>query len=110
MQGAGPALPGRERVPATIAAVSTPMRSRVKSLPWLAMLQASVILGNRWRALSEKDRARLTRLVRESRGRLGNLSDRERQELRRLVGKLDLKGAGPELTVLVRGRRWRKHP
>jgi hypothetical protein len=78
------------------------MRSRVKALPWLALVQASVILGERWRALSDKDRARLTGLLRESRGRLGNLSVKERDELRRLVAKLDLKGAGPELTTVVR--------
>jgi hypothetical protein len=84
------------------------MRSRVKDLPWLALLQASMILGKRWRALSEKDRRRLARLVRESRGRLGNLSVRERSELGRLVRKLDLKGAGPELTALVHRRRRRK--
>jgi hypothetical protein len=88
--------------------VPEPKRSRLKSLPWLAILQGSVILGKRWRALSEKDRARLTRLVRESRGRLGNLSSRERQDLRRLVSKLDLKGAGPELMALARRRRRRK--
>jgi len=85
------------------------MRSRVKALPWLALLQASVILGERWRALSDKDRARLTRLMRESRGRLGNLSVKERDELRRLVGKLDLKGAGPELTALVRNTYRRRY-
>ncbi len=66
------------------------------------------MLGERWRALSEKDRARLTRLVRESRGRLGHLSARERDELRKLVRKLDLKGMGRELLPLVRGGRGRK--
>jgi len=85
------------------------MRSRVKSLPWLALLQASIILGARWRALSDKDRARLTRLVRESRGRVGSLSVKERDELRKLVRKLDLKAAGPELAALARaGRRKRR--
>jgi hypothetical protein len=84
------------------------MRSRVKALPWLAMLQASVILGERWRALSDKDRARIARLLRESRGRMGNLSVKERAELRGLVGKLDLKGAGPELAALLRSRRRRR--
>lgn len=82
--------------------------SRVKALPWLALLQASVILGERWSALSEKDRASLTRLLRESKGRRGNLSVKQRAELRSLVNKLDLKGAGPELAALLRSmRRWR---
>ena len=81
---------------------------RVKALPWAVLLQAGVAFGTRWRALSEKDRARLTRLVRDSRGRLGNLSSKERSELRKLTGKLDLKGMGRELLPLLRGQRRRK--
>jgi hypothetical protein len=84
------------------------MRSRVKALPWLVLLQASVILGERWASLSDKDRARLARLMRASRGRRRNLSVKERAELRSLVGKLDLKGAGPELAALLRSRRRRR--
>jgi hypothetical protein len=81
---------------------------RIKAIPWLLLLQASVILGERWSGLSEKDRAHLARLLRESRGRWGNLSVKQRAELRGLVNKLDLKGAGPELAALLRNvRRWR---
>ena len=81
---------------------------RVKALPWAALLQASVVLGRRWRSLSAKDRARLTALTRESRGRLSNLSSRERKELKKLMGKLNFKRAGRELALLTRARRWRK--
>ncbi|MGO9489766.1 MAG: hypothetical protein ACLQBB_12145 [Solirubrobacteraceae bacterium] len=83
---------------------------RLKSLPWAAMLQGSVVVGRRWRALSAKDRERLTELARESRGRLGNLSVKERTELRKLARKLDLKGMGAELLALrrVRARRRRR--
>jgi hypothetical protein len=79
--------------------------SRVKALPWALLLQGGVAVGRRWRALSEQDRARLTRLVRESRGRLGNLSSRERRELRKLANKLDVKGMGSELRALLHGKR-----
>jgi hypothetical protein len=73
------------------------------------MLQAVVVMGRRWTALSKKDRERLTGLVRESRGRLGTLSDRERRELRRLVGKLEVQRMGRELLALGRaGRRGRR--
>ena len=95
---------------ATIAAVSKSKIDRVKALPWLALLQGAVVLGKRWRELSEKDRARLLGLARQSRGRVGNLSVKERYELRRLAHKLDVKGAGRELLGLVRGGRRRgKH-
>jgi hypothetical protein len=78
---------------------------RVKDLPWLMMLQAGVILGRRWSALSEKERAQLRSILRDSRGRRGNLSVKQRYELRRLARKLDLKGAGRELMLIRAARR-----
>jgi hypothetical protein len=80
----------------------------VRDLPWALLLQMGVVLGKRWRSLSSKDRAHLTRLTRESQGRLGNLSDKQRKELKKLVGKLDLKSTIRELVLLTRARRWRK--
>jgi hypothetical protein len=65
------------------------------------------VISRRWRALSAKERARLTHLARTSGGRPGNLSGKERAELRGLVGKLDLKGIGRELLPLARRRRGR---
>lgn len=82
--------------------------SRAKALPWAALLQAGMVLRNRWNKLSEKDRARLVGLLRDSRGRIANLSTKEREELRRLVGKADLKGLSRDLLALRGGRRRRK--
>jgi hypothetical protein len=79
--------------------------ARAKLLPWAALLQAGVAFSKRWRSLSERDRARMLGLLRESGGRLGTLSSKERKELRKLAGKLDLKGMGRELLPLVRGGR-----
>jgi hypothetical protein len=79
--------------------------ARVKALPWAALLRVGFAVGRRWRSLSERDRARLTELVRESHGRLGNLSSGERRELRKLAHKLDLRGMGDELRGLLRGKR-----
>jgi hypothetical protein len=81
---------------------------RVKDVPWALLLQIGVVLGKRWRSLSAKDRARLTELTRESRGRLGNLSARERKELKKLLGKLHPKRTARELVLLTRARRRRK--
>jgi hypothetical protein len=79
--------------------------SRVRALPWAALLQGGIVVARRWRSLSERERERLTSLVRESRGRLGNLSSSERRELRKLAGKLDVKGMGSELRALLHGKR-----
>jgi hypothetical protein len=81
---------------------------RAKDLPWVALLQAGMVLRSRWRKLSEKDRARVLALLRDSHGRLSNLSAKEREELRRLAGKADLKGIGRELFALRGGRRRRR--
>jgi len=88
--------------------VKTSKVDRMKGLPWLLLLQAAVVLGKRWSSLSAKDRARLAGLVRQSRGRAGNLSVRERVELRRLSRKLDVKGASRELLPLIRRGRKRR--
>jgi len=84
---------------------------RVKALPWAVLLQAGLVIAKRWRALSQQDRARIARLVRDSGGRPANLRPKERRELRKLAGKLDLKGASRELLGLAgprRGRRGRR--
>jgi hypothetical protein len=81
---------------------------RVKELPWALLLQMGLVLGKRWRSLSSKDRTRLTELTRESRGRLDNLSAKERRELKKLVGKLHPKRTARDLVLLTRARRWRK--
>jgi hypothetical protein len=76
-------------------------------VPWLALVRGAVIVGRRWTALSAKDRARLVELVRESGGRVGNLSVKQRLELRRLAGRLELKGLVRDLLALRRGGRAR---
>jgi hypothetical protein len=81
---------------------------RLRALPWVALAQVGVLAARRWRSLSGKDRARLTRLARASRGRPGNLSAKERAELRSLLRKLDLRSLAAELFALSRSRRRRR--
>lgn len=76
-----------------------------KAVPWMTLAQAGAILGKRWASLSAKERARLSELVRTSRGRVSNLSIKERLELRKLAGKLDLPGMARDVTGLLRGKR-----
>jgi hypothetical protein len=87
---------------------STSRAGRVKALPWAALMQAGMVVGERWRRLSEKDRLRARALLRQSGGRISNLNAKERKELRQLAGKLDLKGMGRELLPLARGRGGRR--
>jgi hypothetical protein len=76
-------------------------------VPWALLLQGSIVAHQRWHVLSEKERARLLALVKRSRGRPGNLTAHERDEVRRLVAKLDVTAAGRDLLPLVRRARRR---
>jgi len=78
---------------------------RLRAIPWALLLQGGVVASQRWHALSTKERARLTQLLRDSHGRPARLSADEREEVRRLVGKLELTRVGRELLPLWRGRR-----
>ena len=84
------------------------VKSTVVAVPWLTIARVVMVVGRHWNALSSKERARLAQLVGESRGRSSNLSVKHRLELRRLAGKLDLKGLGRELVPLVYGSRKRR--
>jgi hypothetical protein len=81
----------------------------VKAVPWALLARTVMVFGMRWSALTSRERSRLTSLVRDSHGRPDKLSPRERNELRKLVRRLDLPGAGRELLPLLRGgKRGRK--
>ncbi len=84
------------------------VKSTVGAVPWLTLARVAMVVGKHWNTLSAKERARLAQLVGESRGRSGNLSVKQRLELRKLAGKLDLKGLGRELVPLVYGSRKRR--
>jgi hypothetical protein len=76
------------------------------AVPWAELAQGGIAIGSRWRRLSRKERERMIGLLRESRGRLTMLSAKERKDLRRLAGKLDLLGLARELDGIARS--WRK--
>jgi hypothetical protein len=80
----------------------------IKVVPWATVLRVTVIVGRRWTVLSVKERTRALGLVRKSRGRLANLSAKERLELGRLARKLDLRGMSAELMSLRHAHRHRR--
>jgi hypothetical protein len=84
------------------------LKRTVRAVPWATLAQGVVIVGRRWAALSAKERARFAELVHKSRGRVRNLSVKERLELRKLARKLDVRGMGDELMALRRRRRSRR--
>jgi hypothetical protein len=87
----------------TKPASSSKTSERLRAVPWAAIAQAGLSVGKRLSDLSAKDRARLLRLLRESRGWPGRLAPKERAELRKLLSKLDPKAISREVLPLVRG-------
>jgi hypothetical protein len=81
---------------------------RARALPWALLVQAGFVVGRRVGSLSASERRRLTALLRDSGGRLGTLTEKERKELRKLAAKLDLRGMGGDLLPLLRGGRGRR--
>lgn len=82
--------------------------SRVRAVPWAIVAQTALAANARWRALAPGDRERLTQLLRQSRGRPSGLTEKERDEVRLLLGQLDLAGLARELLPFARGRRRRR--
>jgi hypothetical protein len=66
-------------------------------MPWLMLLEAGKVAHEHWGRLTAAERSKLGRLIKKSKGRLSNLTPRERIELRRLANKLDLPDAAKKL-------------
>jgi hypothetical protein len=82
-------------------------------LPWMRLLllaQLGLLLKRHLERLEVGERAELRRIVAKSRGRPSrNLSQRERDELRRLVDKLELVELGRSAAGRVTSHRLRRH-
>jgi hypothetical protein len=77
--------------------------SRIRTMPWLMVLQLAMTLRKHWKLLEPAEQARLAELVKQSQGRPNRLSAIERREVRRLVAKLE--PATIARTVVPLGRR-----
>jgi hypothetical protein len=67
-------------------------------------LDAALVLRDVWGNLERHERRRLGELVRKGR----SMNEREKAELKRLVGKLELLDAGKRLVPIVGRRRRRR--
>lgn len=77
-----------------------------KVLPWLLLLDLLRETHSHWQdQLTDKERRRLTELLRASKGRPSNLSDRQRREVRELAGKLDLLALGKRAALTTAGAK-----
>jgi hypothetical protein len=83
-------------------------RTAGRTIPWarlLALAEAAPLLKSHWDKLSPGERRRVQEFVRKSRGRPANLTKHEREELRELVTKLDLRKLARDLAAIGWRRR-----
>ena len=80
----------------------------VRALPWTRILAiARVILDRLGDDIPKKDRQRLTKLLRKSKGDPRKLTADERREIVDLLKKVDVQKLGRDVTALVGARRLR---
>jgi len=76
---------------------------RLRAIQWMVLLDVAIVARERWTRLDASERRRLTEIARDAR----HLSKRDRVDLRRIIGKLELADAGRELMPLI-GRRGKR--
>ncbi|HEU0317968.1 MAG TPA: hypothetical protein VFR49_11605 [Solirubrobacteraceae bacterium] len=63
---------------------------RLRALPWMLLYELATVAHAQWQELPAADRDKLTRLAVKSRGLPTNLTARERAEVKRILGRIDL--------------------
>jgi hypothetical protein len=73
---------------------------RLRAIQFMVLLDVAMVARERWTRLDVSERRRLTEIARNAK----HLSKRDRVDLRRIIGKLELADAGREVLPLI-GRR-----
>lgn len=80
--------------------------ARLRRVPWLLLFEAArATHGHLMDVTSPSDRRRVREILRRSKGMPQNLTEREREDLRRIAGKVDLKSLAGSLVPSIVGRR-----
>ena len=83
---------------------------RIRAIPWLLLFEvARGVHSHVMDTLSPAERRRVSEILRKSKGNPANVTPREREELKRLAGKLDFKRLGTNLVPRIVAGQRRKH-
>jgi hypothetical protein len=83
--------------------------ARLRAIPWLLLFEvARSVHSHVMDTLSPAERRRVSQILRNSKGNPTNVTPREREELRRLAGKLDLRRFGQDVAPRVIASRKRR--
>lgn len=85
------------------------MAATPRAIPWRLILEVAGVVSTRFRDdVPSKDRARLTDLVRRSKGDPRALTAAERREVLAILRSVDIQRLGRDVTALVGARQLRK--
>jgi len=83
--------------------------TRIRAVPWLMVFEAGRLARTHLMdATSPADRRRVIELVRQSKGMPQNLTARERDDLKRIASKVDVRKFATEAAPAFMGARGRK--
>ena len=81
----------------------------VRAVPWRLVIEVATIVLNRFRDdLPERERRRLTELVKKSKGDPRRLTAAERRQLLDLLKSVDAQRLGRDVTAIVGARQLRR--
>ena len=63
--------------------------TKVRTVPWVMVLQLAMTLRRHWQYLTPHERRQLATLIKKSQGSPAKLTPKERADVRRLVRKLE---------------------
>ena len=84
--------------------------TRLRAVPWLRLFEVARGLHSHvMDTLSPAERRRVAQILRKSHGNPQNVTPKEREELRRIAGKLDFKRLGRDIAPkVIAGSRKRR--
>ena len=82
--------------------------TRVRTMPWVMVLQLAMTLRRHWKYLTPGERAKLASLIKKSQGMPSRLTRAERAEVRLLVRKLEPIAIARSVAPIGRKRLTRK--
>ena len=89
---------------------SKPKSATARTFHFMLLGQAVVVLRDHWQSIPAADRARLTELVKASKGRPMHLTPQQRTELTAIVKRADIPGLSRDLAPLAARRNMRRGP
>ena len=87
------------------------MKPKFKSIPWMAAMQATIVINDHWRRLDKKDRTKALKILTESRGIPGRMTSEQRAHLIDIARRVDHRSLVADLSPIpvpgLRGGRRR---